>query len=60
MIPNRAGLMPDLDEANAALQQPAGHHNLAGLDSVAIHSANRFWFLADIESVARFHLHPER
>ena len=60
IVPRLALTVPNLDEANATLNQSASDQNLSSLNTVAVHVANMLWFAADIKRVGRFRLHSER
>ena len=49
--------MPDLHEAHAALQQPAGDQDLPRLRARAVHLADVLRLARHVEGVGRLHLH---
>ena len=57
-VPRLAGTMPDLDKADALLQEAAGHEDLPRLRPFAIHLADVLRLAAHIERIRRVHLHP--
>ena len=58
-VPGLEGAVPDLDVADAALDQSAGDEHLPGLGAVAIQLADGSGLLADVEGVAGLGLHAE-
>src|SRR5207253_999760 len=56
-IPGLPLAVPDLDEADAALNEPAGDEDLLGLRAGAVHIANMLRLLTHVEGVGRLHLH---
>src|SRR5205823_8212100 len=56
-IPGLTLAVPDLDEADAALNEPAGDEDLLGLRAGAVHIANMLRLLTHVEGVGRLHLH---
>src|SRR5579859_3436400 len=57
VVPRLAGAVPDLHEANAALEQAAGNEHLAGLGALAVHLADGLRLEADVKGVGGVHLH---
>src|SRR5438874_876974 len=57
MVPGLAVAMPELDEADSALQKPAGRQQLPRMNSGTVHLPDRLRLLADVERVGRFRLH---
>ena len=58
-VPRLALAVPDLHEAHAALDQPAGDQNLPGLHAGAVHVADVLRLAADVERLGRLGLHAE-
>ena len=58
-VPRLAGAVPELHEADAALDQPASDQQLPGLDAGAVHVADVLRFAANVERLGRFGLHAE-
>src|ERR1051326_4469884 len=56
-VPRLAGAVPNLDEADAALEEPSRDEHLAALDGAggsaftAVHLANMFGLARDVESI---------
>ena len=57
-VPGLDVAVEELDEADAALDQPAGDEELPGLDAGAVHVADVLRLLLDVEGVGGRHLHP--
>ena len=57
VVPGLPGAVPDLDEAHAALDQPAGDQDLPRLHAVAVQLADVLRFARDVEGVGRLDLH---
>ena len=60
MVPGLAVAVPELDEADPALQEPAGRQELPGVDAGPVHRADRLRLLGDVERLGRLRLHPVR
>ena len=58
-VPRLAGAVPQLHEAHAALDQPAGDEQLPGLHAGAVHVANVLRLAANVERLGRLGLHAE-
>src|SRR6516225_3255589 len=56
-VPGLAGAVPDLDEANAFFQEPAGNEKLPALNAGAVQSANVSRLAVDVESILGIALH---
>lgn len=56
MVP---AVVPDLDDAHAALDEPAGDKELFALLAGAVGGAGGFGFFGDVERVGGLGLHPE-
>src|SRR5579871_177531 len=57
VVPRLAVAVPDLHEADAALQEPPGDEELPRLHAVAVHLAHGQRLAPDVEGVAGVHLH---
>ena len=57
VVPGLAVAVPELDEADPALQQPPGRQELAGVHAGPVHRPDRFRLLGDVERLGRFRLH---
>ena len=60
VVPGLAVAVPELDEADPALEQPPGRQELPGVDAGAVHLADRLRLLGDVERVGGLGLHPVR
>ena len=60
VVPRLAVAVPELDEANAALEQPPGRQELSGMHAGPVHAADRLGLLVDVKGVGRLRLHAIR
>src|SRR5262245_44149201 len=57
-VPWLARLLPHLNEAHTTFEQAPRNQQLSTVSCFTIHFANLSRFMADIKSIAGFHLHP--
>ena len=58
MVPGLPLAMPELDEPDPALEQPPGGQKLPSVHARAVHLPDVRRFVADVERLGRFRLHP--
>ena len=54
VVPRLAVAVPELHEANAALEQPPGRQKLPCVDAGPVHAADHFGLLIDVERIGGF------